>query len=254
MRASSRAPGARPSWPLRTAHPETGGFRCLWPLAPSRFDYKFGHYAFDTGVIVSGLVDVHRATGDDRYLATAVRAGDWLLRDMRKPGGAFRPIYEVDTGSTPESDSEWSHCSGAYHTKVAIGLMNLFAATGTDGYRDASIAVCDFALSFQQPDGRFATFPGDGGTNCHPHAYAAEGLWVVGRLLDRTYYLDASARATQWLLDMQSPDGLIPRHWYAGQPRTPNASMCSARLCDSRRSTFPKAASPTPRRCARVSI
>ena len=91
-------------WLLRTAHPETGGFRCLWPLAPSRFDYKFGQiYAFDTGVIVSGLVDVYRATGDDRYLAAAVRAGDWLLRDMRKPGGAFRPIYEIDTGSTPES-------------------------------------------------------------------------------------------------------------------------------------------------------
>ncbi len=212
---SARAAG---DWLVRTAHPECGGFRCLWPLTPSRFDYKFDQiYTFDTGVIVSGLVDLYRASGEARYLAAAVTASDWLLRVMAKPGGAFAPVYLPDTGEKPETDKEWSLCSGAYHTKVAIGLINLYAATGIERYRQAAVAACDFALGFQQADGRFVTFPGDGGTNSHPHAYAAEGLWVVGSLLGRDDYMQASARATGWLLSVQAPDGMIPRHWHAGQ-------------------------------------
>jgi hypothetical protein len=209
---------AAAEWLIRTAHPETGGFRCLWPLTPSRFDYKFSQiYSFDTGVIISGLVNLYRATRDERYRAAAVRAADWLLRDMRKASGAIAPVYHIESGTTPESEAEWSLCSGAYHTKVALGFTTLFEVTGTDAYRDAAIEICDASLSFQQLDGRFVTFPAGGGTNCHPHAYAAEGLWVVGRALGRDDYLSASTRATTWLLGLQSPEGMIPRHWHDGQ-------------------------------------
>jgi hypothetical protein len=215
--ASAAAAG---DWLLRTAHPETGGFRCLWPLTPSRFDYKVDQiYTFDTGVIVSGLVNLYLAGGETRYLDAAVTAADWLLRVMRKDDGLFLPVYDIARGApAPESTNEWSLCAGAYHTKVALGLLNLFTVTGTTAHRDAAVAACDAALALQQPDGRFVTFPPDGGTNCHPHAYAAEGLWVVGRLLERDDFLDASARATAWLLAMQSADGMIPRHWHDGQP------------------------------------
>ncbi len=215
--ASATAAG---DWLLRTAHPDTGGFRCLWPLTPSRFDYKIDQiYTFDTGVIVSGLVNLYRAGGDARHLAAARTAADWLLRVMQKRDGLFLPVYDIAAGTPPaESPAEWSLCAGAYHTKVALGLLNLFEVTGAAAYRDAAVAACDAALALQRPDGRFVTFPPDGGTNCHPHAYAAEGLWVVGRLLERDDFLAASARATDWLLAMQSADGMIPRHWHDGQP------------------------------------
>jgi hypothetical protein len=207
------------AWLARTAHPATGGFRCLYPIESTRFDYKNNQiYIFDTGVIISGLVDAFRASGDASYLQSAVTAADWLIRDLQKPNGAFYPVYEVDSGKLPESDQEWSLCSGSYHTKVAIGLINLFDLTGNSKYRDAAIRACDYALSFQQADGRFISFPAEGGTNSHPHAYSAEGLWVVGSLLGRQDYLDASARAAQWLLDWQSPEGVIPRHFHEGKP------------------------------------
>lgn len=206
-------------WLARTAHTSIGGFRCLYPLEPSRFEYKYSQlYTFDCGVIISGLVDLFRATGDGRYLATAVTAADWLIREMQKPDGGFYAVYDVETEKVIESDQEWSLCSGSYHTKIAIGLINLFEVTGHSRYRDSAIAACDFALTFQQPDGRFVTFPGEGGTNSHPHAYSAEGLWVVGTLLGRADYLEASARAAQWLLDWQSDEGVIPRHFHDGKP------------------------------------
>jgi len=206
-------------WLTRTAHPVLGGFRCLYPLQATRFDYKFSHlYTFDGGVIVSGLVNLFRATKDGRYLATAVTAADWLIRDMQKPDGGFHAVYDVDHNQIIESDQEWSLCAGSYHTKVAIGLVNLFEVTRIDKYRDAAVRACNFALQFQQSDGRFISFPGEGGTNSHPHAYSAEGLWVVGSLLQRQDYLTASARAAQWLLDWQSPEGIIPRHFHDGKP------------------------------------
>ena len=198
---------------------KTGGFRCLVPLAPSRFDYKRDLiYAFDCGVILSGLVNAYRATGAPKYLAAAVTVADWMLRELQDERGAFKPAYNAATGELPYSDAEWSLCSGSYHTKVAMGLINLFDVTRQSRYSRAATKICDFALRFQNPDGRFITFPGEGGTNSHPHAYSAEGLWVVGKYLGCEDYLMASARATEWLFSVQSPDGIIPRHWHNGEP------------------------------------
>ena len=132
--------------------------------------------------------------------------------------GGFYPVLDLETGQIIESDEEWSLCSGGYHTKVAIGLINLYDLTGNKKYKQAAVKACDFALTFQQPDGRFITFPSEGGTNSHPHSYTAEGLWVVGTVLGREDYLDASAKATQWLLDWQSPEGIIPRHFHNNEP------------------------------------
>lgn len=206
-------------WLVRTAHEPTGGFRCLFPLAPSRFEYKNNQiYAFDCGVILNGLVELYRATHNPKYLAASVSVGDWLVQDVQKLDGAFRPVFDIEKGEFIESDKEWSLCSGSYHTKVAIGLTNLYDVTRQEKYLRSAIKGCDFALTFLQPDGRFVSFPSEGGTNSHPHAYSAEGLWVVGKYLDREDYLQASARATNWLLEWQSPEGYVPRHFHNGEP------------------------------------
>jgi hypothetical protein len=205
-------------WFLRTAHEPTGGFRCLFSIGTTRFDAKKDLiYTFDCGVILSGLVNLYRVTGQIRYLAASVTLGDWLINRMQKRTGAFLPLYDVAGDSYPENNAEWSLCSGSYHTKVAIGLINLFDVTQAEKYKRSAVAACDFALGFQQPDGRFVTFPDEGGTNLHPHCYSAEGLWVVGSYLKRTDYLEASARATAWAWCQQSSEGLIPRHHHNGE-------------------------------------
>jgi hypothetical protein len=202
-------------WLVDNADEKTGGFRCLVPLAPSRFDYKRDLiFAFDCGVILSGLVNTYRATRRGKYLAAAVTVADWMLREWQDDQGAIKPAYNAVTGEWLYSNAEWSLCSGSYHTKVAMGLINLFDATGLARYRRAATQICDFALRFQQPNGRFITFPEAGGTNSHPHAYSAEGLWMVGKYLGREDYLQASLRATEWLFSVQAEDGLIPRHWH----------------------------------------
>lgn len=199
-------------WLLNTTHEPNGGFRCLYPLRPSRFDFKKSQmYAFDNGVILNGLVNFYRATKQEKYLASAVTAADWLVYSAQKPTGAFYPVYQLDEDRFFESDKEWSVCSGSYHAKIAIGLLNLYDLTHKRKYLDAAIRVCDFALGCQDETGRFISFLSRGGTNAHPHCYTAEGLWVAGSYLDREDYLESSSRGVRWLLDLQSPEGYIPR-------------------------------------------
>lgn len=206
-------------WFLTTAHAPTGGFRCLFPLAPSRFEYKRDQiYTFDCGVILSGMVNLYRATSKPKYLAASVRMADWLIHKAQIAPGTIAPVYNIAEDRFPISDNEWSLCPGSYHTKIAIGLLNLYDAIGDETYRRAAVQICDTALTFQQPSGRFVSFPSQGGTNSHPHCYSAEGLWVAGTYLKRDDYLKASADAIRWLLDQQSPDGYVPRHYQQGVP------------------------------------
>jgi len=205
-------------WFANTVHEPTGGFRCLFPLRPTRFDYKHEQiYTFDCGVILSGLTNVYRVSRHPKYLAAATSVADWLLHVAQKPGKGFYPVYDIQTGEFIENDKEWSLCSGSYHTKIAIGLLNLHDLTQKPAYLKAALNACDYALEFQEQNGRFVTFPA-GGTNSHPHTYSAEGLWTVGRHLGREDYLQASAKATAWLLDLQNDEGIVPRHYQNGEP------------------------------------
>jgi hypothetical protein len=210
------AAAAAGDWLVRTADERTGGFRCLVPLRPSRFDDKQHYvYAFDTGVIVTGLAALHRATGDDRHLATAVRAADWLVGSAQLPDGGFRPVWDTRRETfAPEAD-DWSWRPGGFQTKVALGLAVLAELTGRDDYRAAAVRACDYACRLQEEDGRIGHADG---VHAHPHAYAAEGLWATGVLLDRPDWVAASRRATRWLLSLQRADGAVPRFVRAGGP------------------------------------
>jgi hypothetical protein len=206
-------------WLLDTTLEPNGGFRCLYPLRPTGFDFKQSQmYAFDNGMVLNGLVNLYRVSRQEKYLASAVTAADWLVYSAQKPTGAFYPIYQLDEDRFFESDKEWSICSGSYHAKIAIGLLNLYDLTHKRKYLDAAVRVCDFALGCQDETGRFISFLSRGGTNAHPHCYTAEGLWVAGTYLDRGDYLASSAHAVRWLLDRQSPEGYIPRLYLDNQP------------------------------------
>jgi len=199
-------------WLLDASYETNGWFRCLYPLSPSRFDFKQNQiYSFDNGVIVNSMVNLYRSTKQDKYLASAVTAADWLVFSAQKPSGAFFPGYLLDEGVFFESEDEWSMCSGSFHAKNAIGLLNLYDVTHKFDYLKAATKVCDYALECQDVSGRYVSFEARGGTNAHPHCYTAEGLWVAGTYLNKKEYLLSSARGVQWLLDMQSEDGYIPR-------------------------------------------
>lgn len=206
-------------WLLNVVHESNGGFRCLYPLNPSRFDFKKEQmYAFDNGIILNGLVNLYRSTKEEKYLVAAVTVADWLVYSAQKPSGGFFPVYQLSEGRFFESDKEWSMTSGSYHVKIAIGLLNLYDLSKKKKYLESAVKICDFALSCQNASGRYISYFSRGGTNAHPHCYTAEGLWVAGAYLEREDYLNSSCQGVKWLLDMQSKKGYIPRLFLDDKP------------------------------------
>ena len=76
---------------------------------------------------------------------------------------------------------------------------------------DSAKKICDKSLEFQKSDGRFVSFPHKGGTNAHPHCYSAEGIWVLGKFLNKKKYLTSSKKAAKWILSTQNHSGRIAR-------------------------------------------
>jgi Highly conserved protein containing a thioredoxin domain len=99
-----------------------------------------------TALELRSLVFLHEVTGDERYLAGAIRFADWLL-DIQRDDGAW-PLGidrdgevcapNVGPGDTPN---------------IAISLVRLHMATSERRYLDAAVRAIRYSLSMQAVDG-----------------------------------------------------------------------------------------------------
>lgn len=172
------------------------------------FDSKIV-YAFDIGMVLFGIANLYKITGDEKYKEAAKKIGDFLLT-MQKPNGLFWPVYNAKTGEFSDTDNKWSTQSGSFHSKVALGLLVLRDITDDEKYSSAARRICDEALKFQQSNGRFISFRDTGATHMHPHCYSCEGLLYAGKKLKNEKYIAAAEKGTVWALENNLPDGGAP--------------------------------------------
>jgi glycosyltransferase involved in cell wall biosynthesis len=91
-------------------------------------------YFFDNGIIVRGLLQVWRATAHEKFLATAVKCGDSMMRDF-VDGAQFSPILELPgKQAIPYEPSRWSRSPGCYQLKAALGWYELWQITKNERY------------------------------------------------------------------------------------------------------------------------
>jgi uncharacterized protein YyaL (SSP411 family) len=153
-------------------------------------------FVFDTGQVIAGWVALFIETGDDRYLAAARRAGDWLL------------AAQADDGSWPHSDH--AGAPRAYHAMVAWAL----AALGrVDGHRftEAAQRHIAWALTNQDDDGWFgrAELRGQPYPVTHTIAYTVAGILETGVLLGEDRFIVAARQTADALLAHQLSDGSL---------------------------------------------
>ncbi|MBV9452557.1 MAG: hypothetical protein JOZ19_00320 [Rubrobacter sp.] len=200
-------------WLLTYARePQTGVLRCR--LHPTGWEQHA--CAFDNGMCLNGLVNVFRCTGEKRYLTAALELGVWLVDTMQAPNGSLLAKYDVSTKTPSSPGGKWSHMSGSFLLKVAIGLLNLGDASGDIRYTEAARALCEWGATLQEPDGRFQTSP-LGDTFLHPHCYAAEGLLVAGTMLREPRWLQAATEAVAWISPYQRVTGGFPAFFEEGK-------------------------------------
>ncbi len=168
--------------------------------AQQLYSFHWGNILpFDNGICLGGLAALCKATRNPIWLKYTTELADNLVKCVQADGSIepFINIYGNHPG-LPEP-LRWSQQKGSFHTKIAESLVEFAKITGNETYRDAACKICEYALSFQQEDGRFITDQ-NGITQLHPHCYSTEGIFYVGLELGDKKLVAAARRAVEWAL------------------------------------------------------
>jgi hypothetical protein len=173
---------------------------------------------FDTGQVIFGWLAAFDASGDERYLRAAARAGDWLA-SVQDPSGSWKAYQHLGVEKVID-------------TRVAWALLELHRRTHQEVYRRAVVRNLEWAVQQQDVDGwfRHCAFTKDDDPFTHTLAYTAEGLFECGRLLDEARYIQAALLTAEALLARQRPDGGLAST-YSSAWRVTSRSSCLTGNC-----------------------
>ena len=164
---------------------------------------------------LAGLIELHRITTEQRYLAAARTALQWIARKMVLPGeGLIRDLYRF---SRREVDAD---APGAADRPLADDAVFLVVGrlAGDEGLKKIHFEVLERLLRDEDPPGNWICYgPCDAKAgSIHPrHAYwwgmpFLDGYQEIG---DQRY-LDAAVRSGQWYIRAQRADGGLFRGTY----------------------------------------
>jgi len=200
-------------WIIKNALSDCGGVKTRYFTDEDTVDehtsFSGGNiFSFDTAMVLYGFANLYKITGEQRYLDYAKKTADFLIDTMQQTNGSFVAIYNEKKGIVPNSTKKWSTQSGSFHTKNALGLVVMYEITHDEKYKEASLKICDFALSKQEENGRFITDTASLCTHLHPHCYTIEGLSFVGATFGIEKYIKAAEKATYWALSRTDESGI----------------------------------------------
>lgn len=98
-----------------------------WDAASHTFPFEPGSdraYFFDLGIIARGLLAVHRATGEERFLARARNAALSLGFDFLGDA-CFYPVISVPMKEPLPEEPRWSRKPGCYQLKSALAWRQM---------------------------------------------------------------------------------------------------------------------------------
>jgi hypothetical protein len=162
------------------------------------------YYSFDNGMIIIGLLNLHKITKDNSILKLAEKMTQALIERFFD---GEKIIPRIDNSHTPimiedvEGIIKWSTISGPYHTKLSIGLFEISQLTNNPRYLEVSNSICDYALKLQGSKGQFITNPGSDIVYLHPHLYACEGLIYSGLKQSNEDQYNAGLKGLRWAVD-----------------------------------------------------
>jgi hypothetical protein len=206
----------------------------------------FEKMLYDNALLASAFVEGWRATGRPEHRRVAARALDWILREMRDPGGAFYAATDADSIG-PGGEAE----EGAFFVWTPDQVRNALALGGAGS--DA-VAAAIATLGLDGPANfeggrwvlRLARAPGDAAgwaaldaalerlrvtreSRARPHrddkilagwnGLAIGALARAGFAFREPRYLEAAGAAARFLLErLPGPDGRVRRGFTAGRP------------------------------------
>lgn len=170
-------------------------------------------YAFDNGMIMIGLLNLYKLTKDSILLSLAENMTKTIIKRffdgtklIARVNDSFKPVINNNKKNNG-GVRKWSTVSGAYHCKLAIGLLELSQLTNNKFYAQVSDSICDYALTLQKSNGQFITNPDSDITYLHPHLYSCEGLVYSGLKQSNNDHYKAGLTGIKWAVEMLDANG-----------------------------------------------
>ncbi len=151
-----------------------GGFQAGYGVAATPV-------VFNTGMVLFGLLKAFEAFEDNKYLESAMKAGDWLVK-VQSESGAW---------TAPHAFSNRPH---SYHARVSWALLELARASNEEKYTRAARKNLEWVLRNKLDNNwyKFSNFEKGGQSFTHTIAYTIRGLLESGLLLDEPRYIHAA--------------------------------------------------------------
>ncbi|MFA6146786.1 MAG: beta-L-arabinofuranosidase domain-containing protein [bacterium] len=158
---------------------------------------------FNTGQVIFGWVRTYLETGKEKYLTSAIKAGEYLVQQQDSDGK-----WRKNLSNYASKEME----SYTYNTRTAWSLIYLYSVTKEEKYREAAVRNIEWALGQQNENGWFRH-------NClsdpscpllHTIAYSIRGILETGIYTKERKYVEAARKASEALLSKQRPDGGLP--------------------------------------------
>lgn len=170
-------------------------------------------YAFDTGIYISAMFDLHALTKNDSYLKQADRSLNWLYSLWN--GKHFSAVDQLP------KRREWYHFPSVHLVKLAIPLLKAAKSLGDKRHEATALTLLKEYRQLQEEDGRFRLNQDSIVTMTHPHCYATEGYLYAYHATKNKDFLDIACRAGDWLSKMQNKDGSLYRTYYSKETGEP---------------------------------
>ncbi|MGD6850558.1 MAG: hypothetical protein ACQCN6_00685 [Candidatus Bathyarchaeia archaeon] len=184
-------------------------------------------YAFDTGIYISGLLDLFSVTKEEQYIENAKESLNWLQHLWEKqPYSASNVVPEKPV---------WYHRSAIHLVKLAIPFIKASICFKDKTYEDKAVKLLDKYKKLQTEHGSFLVEEGSDIIMAHPHSYATEAYLYAYSMLKNEEYYKIAKKACDWLSLIQNPDGSIYRSYTENNDiretlRTSDATAQSTRL------------------------
>jgi uncharacterized protein YyaL (SSP411 family) len=148
-------------------------------------------YPETTGYIIPTMIQLGSYLNDERYITSALQAGEWLLK-IQKADGSFIDLRGqkqiFDTG------------------QILEGLIGLFKKTENSEYLVAARKSGDFLIKNQDTDGKWTKFAYHG----IPHTYysrVAANLLKLHEITGESAYKRAAEKQLRWTIAQQKDNG-----------------------------------------------
>ena len=167
------------------------------------------YFAFDNGMIASGLLDLYEVTGDRRYFDAANACVNWVIDTLQMSDGAMHSYYDGDSGGIWHGGTRFDKDRSVLHAKITIPILKLWRYEKNEKLLASAHALLRWGMGLQDSDGAFWSNEHRKVVFTHSHCYAAEGFLYAYHITARPEYLDSAMKAARWLAGAQLGDGSL---------------------------------------------